>query len=124
MSWSKSRSPSPVDDFVGARIRERRMDLGLTSHQFGEKIGLTYQQVNHYERGRDRVSAGRLYEIACALNTPIDFFYEGFDRENPRRASARQGRRKQVEMARLLDAIHDEKHLEAISQVTRALARR
>jgi transcriptional regulator with XRE-family HTH domain len=114
------QASSPVDACVGARIRERRTDLGLTQCQLGEKIDLSTQQVLKYERGINRISAGRLYEMACALNTPIDYFYEGFDGKKARRLSAHQ--RRQLDMQRHLDEIHDEKQLEAISQLIRALA--
>jgi transcriptional regulator with XRE-family HTH domain len=119
-----NRRTSQVDDYVGKRMRERRTDLGLSALQIGEKLNLSFQQILKYERGFDRISAGRLYEIACALNTPITYFYEGFDDEKPRRVSAQRGRNGQFEMARHLDEIRDEKHLAAISFVARALAGR
>jgi transcriptional regulator with XRE-family HTH domain len=119
-----NKQTSLVDDYVGVRIRERRRDLGLSSAEFAEKIGVSYQQLNKYERAVDRVTAGRLYEIARAMNTPIDYFYEGFSEQESRRVAARQGSRKQIEMARHLDGIYDERHLEAISQVVRVLAGR
>jgi transcriptional regulator with XRE-family HTH domain len=119
-----NRQTSLFDNFVGKRLRERRIDLGLSSHQFAEKIYLSFQQVLKYERGQDRISAGRLYQIARALNTPITYFYEGFDNEEPGQVSARRGRNKQLDIARHLDEIHDERHLEAISHVTRVLAGR
>jgi transcriptional regulator with XRE-family HTH domain len=119
-----TRQVTAVDDYVGARIRERRTGLGLTSHQLAEKVDLSYQHVLNYERGRDRISAGRLYVIACALSTPIDYFYEGIDDKKPKVPAARQGRHRQLDMARHLHEIHDETHLGAISQVARALAGR
>ena len=60
----RGRSTAAIDDHVGARIRERRIMLGLTQQQLAEMIGVTYQQAHKYERGINRVSAGRLYEIA------------------------------------------------------------
>jgi transcriptional regulator with XRE-family HTH domain len=78
MSSSRIRSSSLTDYFVGARVRKRRTDLGLSAHQIGERINLSYQQVLNYERGVDRISAGRLYEIACALDTPITISSKGF----------------------------------------------
>jgi transcriptional regulator with XRE-family HTH domain len=124
MPRRRSRSSSPVDDFVGVRIRERRRDLGLSSHQFAEKIGVSHPQAIRYERGLDRIFAGRLWEIADALGAPPDYFYEGFDAQEPRRAAAHPGRHKYLEMVRHLDGIRDEKHLEAIGLVVRALAGR
>jgi transcriptional regulator with XRE-family HTH domain len=124
MSSSRIRSSSLTDYFVGARVRKRRTDLGLSAHQIGERINLSYQQVLNYERGVDRISAGRLYEIACALDTPITYFFEGFHDEKSRAPAARQGKHRQLDMARHLHEIHDEKHLGAISLVARALAGR
>jgi transcriptional regulator with XRE-family HTH domain len=119
-----TRRVTALDDFVGARTRERRTDLSLSAHQIREKINLAYQQVLNYEHGQDRVSASRLYEIAYSLNTPIGYFYEGLDDAEPRRILTRQGRHRQLDMARHLDGIHNEKHLAAISRVARAFAGR
>ena len=63
----RGRSTAAIDDHVGARIRERRIMLGLTQQQLAEMIGVTYQQAHKYERGINRVSAGRLFEIARVL---------------------------------------------------------
>jgi transcriptional regulator with XRE-family HTH domain len=98
------------------------MGLGVSSYELAERIDVTNQQVHKYERGTNRISAGRLYEIACALNTPITYFYEGFDDSKRGHVTARQGR--QLDMAGSLDEIHEKQHLEAISLVVRALAGR
>ncbi len=74
---SRDRSPEDVDIHVGARIRMRRRFLGLTQQQLAEQLGLTFQQVQKYERGANRVSASKLYEISRALQTPVPFFFEG-----------------------------------------------
>ena len=71
---NKGRSTAAIDDHVGGRIRERRIMLGLTQQQLAEMIGVTYQQAHKYERGINRVSAGRLFEIARALSAPITIF--------------------------------------------------
>jgi len=88
----RGRSTAAIDDHVGARIRERRIMLGLTQQQLAEMIGVTYQQAHKYERGINRVSAGRLFEIARALSAPISYFYEGIGQEGgkPARPSARE----------------------------------
>jgi transcriptional regulator with XRE-family HTH domain len=118
----RGRSTGAIDDFVAARIRERRSMLGLTQHQLAEMVGVTYQQANKYERGINRVSAGRLYEIARALNAPITFFYEGAGDEAPRVVLPRQ--RRLLEIARNFAEIQNDKHQEAVSQLARALAGR
>jgi transcriptional regulator with XRE-family HTH domain len=65
-----------VDAAVGARIRLRRRLLGVTQQQLAEALGLTFQQVQKYERGTNRVSASKLYDIALTLEAPISFFFE------------------------------------------------
>jgi len=96
--------------------------LGLTQQQLAEMIGITYQQAHKYERGINRVSAGRLFEIARALSAPITYFYEGLGEEGPRQIMPHQ--RMQLEIARNFGEIRNEKHQEAVSQLARALASR
>jgi len=119
---TRRKQESLVDDYVGHRIRERRLMLGLTQAQLAEKIGVTYQQAHKYERGINRVSAGRLYEIACELGMPIEYFYDGFNDTTPLERPAHE--RILLDMARHFNEIQNEKHLEAINQLTRALAGR
>ena len=71
------RSPNPIDRHVGLRIRMRRKELGVSQERLAEQIGLTFQQVQKYERAANRVSASKLWEMARALKTSIDYFYEG-----------------------------------------------
>ena len=115
----RGRSTAAIDDHVGARIRERRIMLGLTQQQLAEMIGVTYQQAHKYERGINRVSAGRLYEIARVLNAPITYFYDGVG-EEARPATTHQ--RMLLEIARNFSEIQNERHQEAVSQLARALA--
>ena len=96
--------------------------LGLTQQQLAEMIGVTYQQAHKYERGINRVSAGRLFEIARALSAPITYFYEGIGAEGPPQITLHQ--RMQLEIARNFAEIRNERHQEAVSQVARALASR
>ena len=111
-----------IDDHVGGRIRERRIMLGLTQQQLAEMIGVTYQQAHKYERGINRVSAGRLFEIARVLSAPITYFYEGIGEEGSRQITLHQ--RMQLEIARNFAEIRNEKHQEAVSLLARALASR
>ena len=67
----------PVDRHVGLRIRMRRKELGVSQEKLAEALGLTFQQVQKYERAANRVSASKLYEIARALDTSVSYFYEG-----------------------------------------------
>ena len=72
-------APDPIDVAVGARMRMRRKTLGLTQTALAEALGITFQQVQKYERGFNRVSASKLYEIARVLKVPLSYFFEGFD---------------------------------------------
>jgi transcriptional regulator with XRE-family HTH domain len=109
-----------IDRHVGARVRERRIMLGLTQQQLADLIGVTYQQAHKYERGINRVSAGRLYEIAQVLSVPIGYFFEGLDGQNARTVSPRE--RMCLELARNFAQIPNERHQEALSQLARVLA--
>ncbi|MDX5329878.1 MAG: helix-turn-helix domain-containing protein [Caulobacteraceae bacterium] len=71
------RVPNPVDRHVGLRIRMRRKELGISQERLADAIGLTFQQVQKYERAANRVSASKLWEMARALKTSIAYFYEG-----------------------------------------------
>src|ERR1700683_3043691 len=102
----RGRSTGAIDDFVGGRIRERRIMLGLTQQQLAEMIGVTYQQTHKYEHGINRVSAGRRYEFARALNAPITYFYEGVDDVRPHQVVPRQ--RMTLEVARNFAEIQNE----------------
>jgi len=73
--------PNPVDRHVGLRIRLRRKELGVSQEKLADSIGLTFQQVQKYERAANRVSASKLWEVARALNTNIAYFYEGLPAE-------------------------------------------
>ena len=71
-----ARSANPIDAHVGGRVRLRRMMLGLSQEKLAEKLGLTFQQVQKYEKGINRIGASRLYELAQLLGVGVDFFYE------------------------------------------------
>ena len=68
----------PVDAHVGKRIRHRRWMAGMTQQQLAERVGIKFQQIQKYETGMNRVSASRLYEIAEALEVPVDHFFDGY----------------------------------------------
>jgi transcriptional regulator with XRE-family HTH domain len=112
---------SLADRHVGARIRERRLMLGLSQQQLAGMIGVTYQQAHKYERGLNRISAGRLFEIGQVLGVPVAWFFEGLPGDGePQEVSPRQ--RMCLELARNFALIDNEKHQEALSQMARALA--
>ncbi len=68
--------PNPVDVHVGARVRLRRTLLGMSQEKLGEAIGLTFQQVQKYERGANRIGSSRLYDLSRVLDVPIEFFFD------------------------------------------------
>lgn len=108
-----------IEKYVGQRIRERRTMLGLTQQQLAEMIGVTYQQAHKYERGINRVSAGRLFEIAKVLGVDIGFFYEGMNTEDGR---LNERQRMCLDLARNFTRISNDRHQEAVSQLCRVLA--
>lgn len=75
----EERSPNPVDIHVGSRVRLRRLLLGLSQDKLGEALGVTFQQVQKYERGANRVGASRLFRISQVLDVPVGFFFEGLE---------------------------------------------
>jgi transcriptional regulator with XRE-family HTH domain len=72
-----TKSPNPVDRHVGSRVRMRRMLIGMSQEKLGEALGITFQQIQKYEKGTNRIGASRLHQIARVLGVPIEFFYEG-----------------------------------------------
>ena len=72
-----TKAPNPVDKYVGSRVRMRRIMLGMSQEKLGEGLGITFQQIQKYEKGTNRVGASRLQAIASILNVPIAFFFEG-----------------------------------------------
>ena len=77
MSQPSQKSPHPIDKHVGSRIRMRRSLLGMTQQRLADALHLTFQQVQKYEKGTNRVSASRLQQIATLLGVEVGFFYEG-----------------------------------------------
>ncbi len=111
-----------TDRYVGGRIRERRIMLGLSQQQMADMIGVSYQQTHKYERGINRISAGRLYEIAQVLRVPLRYFFEGLG-DRPERGALTGRQRMCLELARNFTRITNERHQEALSQLARTLAR-
>jgi transcriptional regulator with XRE-family HTH domain len=83
-----SKAPNPIDKLVGARLRVRRITLGLSQEKLGDILGVTFQQVQKYEKGLNRVSASRLRQLSDALKTPASYFLEN---GSPRQGFAEAG---------------------------------
>ena len=73
----KKTPPSPIDKYVGSRVRMRRLMLGMSQEKLGDALGITFQQVQKYEKGKNRISASRLQQISHVLRVPVGFFFEG-----------------------------------------------
>ena len=71
------KAPNPIDKHVGSRVRMRRMMLAMSQEKLGDALGLTFQQVQKYEKGTNRIGASRLQQIAHILHVPVEFFFEG-----------------------------------------------
>lgn len=71
------KAPNPIDKHVGSRVRMRRMMLGMSQEKLGDALALTFQQVQKYEKGTNRIGASRLQQISQILQVPVAFFFEG-----------------------------------------------
>jgi transcriptional regulator with XRE-family HTH domain len=130
----KIETPNPIDVRVGARLRLRRNMLGLSQKKLGELIGLTFQQMQKYERGANRIGASRLHELSRVLDVPVSFF---FDDTDPVRAPAMDGfteppaeafesdplrKRETVELVRAYFSIKDATVRQHLLDLVKALA--
>ena len=118
---SSRPQPQDVDRYIGVKLRERRLMLGMSQQQMAELIGVTYQQAHKYEKGINRVAGGRLYAIAQALGVEVGYFYEGISAE----ADAFEPTPKQrllLELTRSFSQIADRRQQEAVCSLARALA--
>lgn len=132
-----SRRPNPIDVHVGSRVRLRRMLLGLSQEKLGERLGLTFQQVQKYEKGVNRVGASRLFDLSNVLSVPIQFFFEdapvaearvqpvaGFAEVAPADSSIIEflSTREGLELNKAFSRISDPKSRRAILDLVRSLA--
>jgi len=93
MAIPKKKSPDPVDVHVGRRVRMRRMMLEMSQTALGEAVGITFQQIQKYEKGTNRISASRLQQMSDFLQVPVPFFFDGA----PHAASGSTGHREPVD---------------------------
>lgn len=125
---SKVKKPNVVDVHVGNRVRARRLEIDMTQEQLAEKLGLTFQQVQKYEKGTNRIGSSRLAQISAALRVPVSHFFEGAPGANtPARAERDLGTELLatlggVELARLYLAIPHGADRHALIAVAKALA--
>lgn len=109
-----------VDRYVGTRLREQRMMLGLTQQQVAELIGVTYQQLHKYENGINRISAARLYDMACHLGVSVGYFFEGYSDYSPPRHYEDQ--RRVLDFVKTFVKIPKTNHQKALYSLVQKLA--
>ncbi len=123
-------TPHPVDVHVGQRLRRRRTELGWSQGKLGAELGLTFQQIQKYERGANRIGASRLWEISRALNVPESYFFEnapqtvaGFSDAGQEGYSADPGiDRETASLLRAFQRIEDHKLRRRLIDLTRSIA--
>ena len=108
-----------IDRHIGERLRRLRVTKGLTQQQMADLIGVTYQQAHKYEKGINRVAAGRLYKMARVLGVDIGYFFEGLNGDGTFQASPQQ--RMLLDLARNFISIKTRRHQEAVCTLARAL---
>lgn len=86
-----NKSPDPIDIHVGQRVRARRKMLGLSQTQLGTELGVTFQQVQKYERGTNRIGSSRLFRMSTTLDVPVAYFFEGAETKLPGYNAAIEG---------------------------------
>jgi len=130
-----AKIPKPVDVHVGGRIRLRRTLLGLSQEKLGNAVGLTFQQIQKYERGANRVGASRLYEFSQVLEVPVSFFYDDMASEvKSSRSGLSDGdrepfdqehfsRRETLELVRAYYSISDPAVRKRIYELTKSVAK-
>jgi len=107
---------------VGERIRIRRTEMGLTQEDLARQLAISYQQVQKYETGANRISAGRLYEIALKLTTDVSYFFEGFDSDRVSGHMVHGGHnRAAIDLVRNFHEIRDENLRSAVVNLMKAL---
>lgn len=127
---ASKKAPSPIDRHVGARIRMCRVLIGMSQEKLGEQLGVSFQQVQKYEKGTNRVGSGRLHEIGRILGVPVAFFYDGQEgaelaAEVPQGSSSGEEALRQKDGLQLLqafNAIPDQNARRALVEIARALA--
>lgn len=124
-------NPNPIDVHVGARVRLRRTLLGMSQERLGDALGLTFQQVQKYERGANRVGASRLFELAKALGVPVSYFFDDLPLECPNEpapvaaetmAEDPMRRRETIELVRAYYRIPDDTARRRLYDLMRSIA--
>ncbi len=115
-----SEHPHPVDVHVGQRVRERRILLGMSQQKLGAALGITFQQVQKYEKGTNRIGCSRLFDLSEAQNVPISYFFEGYSRKGGSDENAGLGTRT-LRLARYFSEL-SESQRDAVFELVKTLA--
>ena len=125
-----SATPHPVDIHVGSRLRLRRTLQGMTQNTLAKALGLSFQQIQKYERGTNRIGSSRLYQFSQILDAPIAYFFKGAPkvgdpqpRETGRNAAAFQSKRETLELVRAYTRISDSNTRKRLLNVVKAMAK-
>lgn len=118
---NEPRLAKRVDSHVGSRIRKRRTLLGLTQEQLASALNISYQQVQKYETGANRVSAGRLYQISRELSVEVGYFFEGLETEEAQEMPHGGRNRPTIELAKNFSEIDNPSVRAAVSNLVRTL---
>lgn len=116
-----------IDQHVGERIRTRRAELGLTQEQLAEALNVSYQQIQKYETGANRISAGRLFELARKLRVDVSYFFDGLPLDTPGEPAPLEhgGRqRSAIELVRKFGQIEDPQVRSAVAALVKAIVER
>jgi transcriptional regulator with XRE-family HTH domain len=125
----KTKPPEPVDVHVGRRVKMRRMMLNLSQSDLGDKSGITFQQIQKYERGVNRVSASRLQEFSKCLGVPVSFFFDGLPSNGAKLKNAPEDLAQQllvtregIDLVKAFVSIHDKALRRSIVTMVEELA--
>lgn len=125
---TSGRKPNPVDVHVGSRVRYRRMIIGMSQEKLGEKMNLTFQQIQKYEKGTNRIGASRLFQLSKILDVPVNYFFEdAIAGSNKAQASAQQKPQENPEEGALLEFLNSREGLDlnkAFAKITDPKVRR
>ena len=112
--------PHPTDVHVGRRVREARATKGLSQEQLGNLIGISFQQVQKYEKGTNRIGSSRLWDISKALDVPIPYFFEGM--EDAGELNGREIPRRTIQLAKQIEEIQDDGIRDQVLNLIKACA--
>lgn len=127
---NRPKTPTRIDEYVGSRVRLRRKLLGISQESLGDSVGVSFQQIQKYEKGTNRIGAGRLLDIAACLNMPVSFFFQGADASYVPPEETTRGHdagglritREGIELAGLFAEIDDPSMRKKILSLVRVLA--